>query len=156
MKEQLKSAILPALPIVGFLKLSTRDGRTLCSIEVINKAGQEQLDSFFEDCFQKINDFLTGKTTKINIPLDEFLLTPFQKKVLIQMKKIPYGTVTTYRDIAQRLNTKGFRAVGTACGKNPFLLIYPCHRVLSVNNPGGFAHGLEMKKMLLKLEEKNL
>ncbi len=47
----------------------------------------------------------------------------------------------------------GARAVGQACAKNPFLIVVPCHRVLSRQGLGGFAYGLTAKKQLLKLEQ---
>lgn len=148
MKEQ----ILPELPIVGTLKLATKDGKTLYSIEVVKKQKAGALDPFFQKCFDELNLFLSGKKKNINIKLDYSSVTPFQMKVLEVMKEIPYGKVATYKDIADKLKSKGFQAIGTACGRNPFMLIYPCHRVLGTNNPGGFAHGLKMKSELLKLE----
>lgn len=152
MKEQLKSAILPELPIVGRLKLTTKDGKSLYSIDVARKGDANYLDPFFEHCYWELFRFLSGKSKKINIPLDYSSVTPFQMKVLKEMKKIPYGKVTTYKDIAEKLHTKGLQAIGSACGRNPFMLIYPCHRVVGTNGPGGFAHGLRMKRELLKLE----
>jgi len=68
------------------------------------------------------------------------------------MKAIPYGKTSTYKDLANKMNSKAFQAIGSACGRNPFMLIYPCHRVLGTGNLGGFAHGLKMKKQLLSLE----
>lgn len=148
MKEQ----ILPELPIVGTLKLSSRDGKSLYSIDVVKKGRARRLDPFFKHCYEELHAFLTGKSQKINIPLDYSSVTPFQMKVLKEMKKIPYGKVATYKDIAEKLGSRGYQAIGTACGRNPFMLIYPCHRVLGTSNPGGFAHGLKMKSELLKLE----
>ena len=47
---------------------------------------------------------------------------------------------------------KAFRAVGSACGKNPWLILVPCHRVVSQTGLGGFALGLKVKSKLLNLE----
>lgn len=152
MKAQLKSVILPELPIVGTLKLSSHDGKSLCSVEVVKKRASDYLDPFFEKCYWDFFNFLSGKSKKIDIPLDLSSVTPFQMKVLKVMKRIPYGKISTYKNIAEKIETKGLQAIGSACGRNPFLLIYPCHRVLGTNNPGGFAHGLKMKEKLLKLE----
>ncbi len=153
MKEQITSAVLPSLPIVGTLKLSTRDGESLCAIHVVKKQRASKLNPFFQSCFEELHAFLIGKKPEISIPLDTFGLSPFQMKVLNEMKKIPYGQVETYKDLAQRMKSKGFQAIGSACGKNPFMLIYPCHRVVGSSGPGGFAHGLKMKTELLKLEQ---
>lgn len=148
MKEQ----ILPPLPIVGRLKLGSRDEKTLCSITVADGPSDKNLDPFFKECFEKLSLYFSGKTTELDIKVDMSLLSPFQKNVLKVMKKIPYGKVATYKDIAVKLDSKAYQAIGNACGRNPFMLIYPCHRVLGTNNIGGFAHGVPMKKALLKLE----
>lgn len=152
MKEQFYTAILPELPIVGTLKLTSRDGKSLYSIDVIKKQKASQLSPFFQECFEELKAFLTGEKHRIDIKLDYSSLTPFQTKVLKEMKKIPYGEVQSYKEIADRMKSKAFQAIGSACGKNPFLLIYPCHRVVGSKDLGGFAHGLAMKKKLLDLE----
>src|SRR5690606_39171859 len=102
----------------------------------------------FIKCFKELENYLTGKTKKISLPLDFSDLKPFQLEVLELMKEIPYGKVASYKDLALRMNSKAYQAIGSACGKNPFMLIYPCHRVVGTNNQGGFAHGLKMKKEL--------
>lgn len=153
MKEQLKTVILPELPIVGSLRLSSKDEKSLFSIEVVQDGEASELDPFFKMCYLELKKFLEGKSISIQIPLDFSSTTPFQLKVLKAMKEIPYGEVATYKDLAVKINSKGFQAIGTACGKNPFMLIYPCHRVVGTTGPGGFAHGLKMKRELLELEK---
>ena len=150
MKEQF--AILPELPIVGTLKLSSRDGLSLRSINVVKKTPPTELNPFFRHCFEELQNFLGGKDPKWTIKLDFGELSDFQISVLKEMKKIPYGKVATYKDLALQLNSKAYQAIGSACGKNPFLLIYPCHRVVGSKDLGGFAHGLEMKLKLMQLE----
>lgn len=150
MKEQF--VILPELPIVGFLKLGTRDEKSLSSINVVKRQKPSELSLFFQNCFTEFDSFLSGESRVIKIKLDLSSLSEFQLCVLKEMKKIPYGKVASYKEIADKMNSKAYQAIGSACGRNPFLLIYPCHRVVGNNNLGGFAHGLEMKKSLLKLE----
>lgn len=152
MKEQSKSVILPPLPIVGTLKLTTFDGKSLAAIDVVKGKSTATLDPFFQHCYQELAHFLTGKSKKISIKLDYSVIKPFQLKVLKEMRKIPYGKVATYKDLAEKMDSKAYQAIGSACGRNPFMLIYPCHRVLGSNGMGGFAHGLRMKEELLKLE----
>jgi len=73
--------------------------------------------------------------------------------VLQEVAKIPYGEVRTYKQIAQILNTKAYRAVGTAIGKNPLPIIIPCHRVVKSDlSVGEFLRGTEMKTGMLKNE----
>lgn len=150
MKEQF--VILPELPIVGFLKLSSRDGKSLSSIDVVKRQAPSELNEFFRHCYEELENFLEGESQEINIKLDLSKLTPFQAKVLKQMKKIPYGETATYKVLADGMKSKAFQAIGSACGRNPFLLIYPCHRVVGSTDIGGFAHGVEMKRKLLELE----
>ena len=79
--------------------------------------------------------------------------TNFRLKVYQEMQKIPYGKSITYSDLAGKVgNPKAFRAVGTACGKNPLPLIIPCHRVKAQSGLGGFTGGLDIKRFLLNLE----
>lgn len=150
MKEQF--VILPELPIVGTLKLTSKNGVTLSSINVVKKQTPSQLNPFFNTCYEKLAKFLSGESKKLDIKLDMSDMTDFQMNVLKEMKKIPYGKVASYKDLAQGMKSKGYQAIGSACGKNPFMLIYPCHRVVGSKDLGGFAHGLEMKKKLLALE----
>ncbi len=123
-------------------------------IDVVEEESDEVLDPFFEECFHELERYLTGKSKKICVPLDYSNLGPFQMKVLKAMKEIPYGKAATYKDLAIKLNSRAYQAIGSACGRNPFLLIYPCHRVLGSNGLGGFAHGPQMKQKLLDLEKR--
>ena len=77
----------------------------------------------------------------------------FREKCYIILKKVPKGKVTTYKSIAQALNSKAYRAVGNAMNKNPYAPQVPCHRVVASSGKiGGFAHGTKMKMQMLKEE----
>ena len=81
------------------------------------------------------------------------LSTNFGEQVYHVTKLIPCGHVSTYREIAHALNSKAYRAVGTALNKNPNAPTVPCHRVINTNgNVGGFASGTKNKIKLLKKE----
>ena len=153
MKEQF--AILPEPPIVGTLRLSTRNGKNLAQIDVVHNQTSSKLDPFFQDCFVELDKFLRGQSKTIKLPLDLSGTSPFQLRVLQEMKRIPYGQTATYKDLGEAIKSKGYQAIGSACGRNPYMLIYPCHRILGTGSLGGFAHGQEMKLSLLKLEELN-
>ena len=100
----------------------------------------------------QIRDYFKGQLKEFDIPLSD-RGTVFQKKVWKSLQKIPFGKTKTYGQLALQLKTpKGSRAVGNCCAKNPFLLVVPCHRVLSQKGLGGFALGLKAKKQLLFLE----
>ena len=77
----------------------------------------------------------------------------FKEKCYTLVKKIPKGKITTYKEIANALGTKGYRAVGNILNKNPNLITVPCHRVVKSNGEiGGYAGGMEKKIELLKSE----
>ena len=82
--------------------------------------------------------------------------TEFQIKVWNELKKIPIGETKTYKEIAKLIGSpKAARAVANACGKNPYPITIPCHRVVrSDGSLGGFSSigGIKLKKRLLKLE----
>ncbi|MBI1970701.1 MGMT family protein [Candidatus Woesearchaeota archaeon] len=81
------------------------------------------------------------------------MLSSFSERVWKVTKKIPRGSVATYKDIAYALHTKAYRAVGNALNKNPHAPIVPCHRVVkSDGGVGGFAHGTVKKITLLQKE----
>ncbi len=82
--------------------------------------------------------------------------TPFQQQVWQALRRIARGHTRTYGDVAHDLDSAP-RAVGQACGANPFPLVVPCHRVLAAGGLGGFAHAsegflLDIKRGLLKHE----
>ena len=77
----------------------------------------------------------------------------FSERVWAETKKIPKGRVATYSDLAERLGTRAFRAVGNALHRNPYAPIVPCHRVVGSNGSlTGFAGGLSKKRQLLESE----
>ena len=71
------------------------------------------------------------------------------------MQKIPYGTTISYGQQAERLgDAKKARAVGAANGRNPLMIIVPCHRVIGANGGlTGYSGGVEAKEFLLNLEK---
>ena len=78
----------------------------------------------------------------------------FQEKVLELTKKIPKGKVTTYKEIAKKLKSIAYRAVGTALRNNKTPIIIPCHRVVNSNGSVGSYKGVENSKEKIKLLRK--
>jgi O-6-methylguanine DNA methyltransferase len=77
----------------------------------------------------------------------------FRRHVWERMMKIPRGKTMTYSELAAAVGKpKAARAVGSAVGANPLLLVVPCHRIVGKNGLGGFQLGLAWKKKLLELE----
>jgi len=81
--------------------------------------------------------------------------TDFQKNVWEALLKVPYGTTSTYLQLAKDIdNEKAVRAVANANGANAIGIIIPCHRIIGTNGElTGYAGGLPLKKRLLKLEQ---
>lgn len=78
--------------------------------------------------------------------------TDFQKRVWEAMDAIPYGATHTYGHLAATMRGAGIPASAQAVGRNPLLLIRPCHRVVAADGPGGYAAGAEAKAWLLAHE----
>jgi methylated-DNA-[protein]-cysteine S-methyltransferase len=109
----------------------------------------------FSDLTEKFQDYYSGKKTIFPDELDFSNASAFQKQVWQATRLIPYGETRNYGWIARLIGKpKAARAVGHALGKNPFLIVVPCHRVIASDGTlGGFGGGLEMKKTLLELEK---
>lgn len=101
----------------------------------------------------QIGEYLEGERQEFTLKLD-VSGTKFQESVWKQLKKIPYGKTNSYTEIAQAIgNPKAVRAVGSAIGKNPVLIVVPCHRVITKDQQlGNYRGGLAMKRELLTLE----
>lgn len=104
---------------------------------------------------KEINEYLDHKRTDFTIPLDP-QGTDHQIKVWNELKKIPYSETRTYKELATSLgNPNASRAIGSACGKNPIMIIVPCHRVIGTNGKlTGYAGGIGVKEKLIDLESK--
>ncbi|MGF1432075.1 methylated-DNA--[protein]-cysteine S-methyltransferase [Kitasatospora sp. LaBMicrA B282] len=81
--------------------------------------------------------------------------TEFQRRVWQAIDTIPYGSTTTYGRLAEQIGASraAVRAVGTAIGANPLLIVRPCHRIIGADGSlTGYAGGLERKEYLLACE----
>ena len=101
----------------------------------------------------ELERYFDGKLERFRTKLDP-QGTEFQLQVWKELLKIPYGTVITYKQLAQRVGKpEGYQAVGRANGTNPIPIVIPCHRVLgSDNDLVGYGGGIKMKENLLRLE----
>ncbi len=98
-------------------------------------------------------NYFNGQRIPPDLPLD-VQATAFQWKVWKQIQSIPYGTTTTYTNIAKTLgNPQATRAVARACATNPVALLIPCHRVIGKDGGlHGYKWGTKRKQALLSLE----
>jgi methylated-DNA-[protein]-cysteine S-methyltransferase len=106
---------------------------------------------------EQLHAFFTGELTSFDLPLDE-RGSAFQLRVWAALREIPYGTTSTYGDIAERVGADprtASRAVGLANGSNPIAIVTPCHRVVGAGGDlVGYAGGLHAKRWLLDHEAK--
>ena len=97
---------------------------------------------------------LDGEQAALDLPLD-VQATAFQRRVWDELRRIPYGSVRSYSEIARAIgDVKAVRAVARACATNPVALVTPCHRVIREGGElGGYRWGLERKQKLLAQEK---
>lgn len=145
-----------------FLALS--EGQALTGLYTVDQKYVPQKDSswqyapelpLFVTLATQLQEFWSGNRKRFDIPHCFAWGTPFQKKVWHALAQIPYGQTTTYGSLAHTLGApNATRAVGAAIGRNPLLVIVPCHRVVGMNGElTGFAAGIDKKRCLLKIEQ---
>jgi methylated-DNA-[protein]-cysteine S-methyltransferase len=105
---------------------------------------------------RQLERYIEDPDFRFELPLAE-AGTPFQRRVWEAIRAIGRGRTLTYGELARTLASVP-RAVGQACGANPFPLVIPCHRVVGAMNVGGFAHHgegfhIEVKQWLLRHED---
>lgn len=103
---------------------------------------------------RELDAYFAGKLKAFSVPLAP-KGTPFQLKVWMALRAIPYGATRSYGQQAAAIGQpKAVRAVGLANGKNPISIIVPCHRVIGASGSlTGFGGGLARKQALLDLEQ---
>lgn len=101
----------------------------------------------------QLNSYFKGELKDFSLP---FVLSgsEFEKRVYQELSLVAYGKTLSYQDLAHRINSpNSARAVGNALGKNPLLLLIPCHRVICKNGKlGNYVLGGEKKREILALE----
>ena len=109
------------------------------------------------EAVRQLTEHFAGHRTDFDLPLAP-PGTAFQQRVWDELRRIPYGTTTTYGELAARLgDPKCVRAVGLANGRNPIAVVVPCHRVIGSDGKlRGYAGGIERKQRLLALESASL
>lgn len=108
-----------------------------------------------ERAFRQIEHYLADPDAPFSLPLQS-CGSAFRRRVWQAIAAIPRGETRRYGELARAVGSAA-RAVGQACGDNPFPLVIPCHRVIGADGPGGFAHDrggylLDIKRWLLAHE----
>ena len=103
---------------------------------------------------RQLDAYFAGRRRAFDVPIDWRLVRGFAGDVLRATARIPFGGVSSYREIAAAAGSpNAYRAAGNALGSNPVPIVVPCHRVLHAGGGlGGYTGGLERKRYLLHLE----
>ena len=108
------------------------------------------------EAVRQLSAYLKDPKFSFGLPL-ALAGTPFQRRVWDSIATIPSGMTRSYGELAAAIHS-GPRAVGNACGANPYPLVVPCHRVVAANQQlGGFGRNngdflLDIKRWLLQHE----
>ena len=141
---------------IGIIKI-VADSSAIINVSLQKEKNQIRENRFTEEAKKQLASYFAGKLTNFDLPINPEG-TDFQKAVWDELLKIPYGQLLSYSNIAEKIkNPKAVRAVGNAVGRNPILIIIPCHRIIrSEGELGGFSAGIEVKKKLHRIEGINL
>ncbi len=103
---------------------------------------------------RELDEYFAGRRRDFDVPVDLALLADFNRRVLRELARVPYGEVVTYGELAARsARPRAARAVGTVMNRNPIPIVLPCHRVIgSTGKLVGYGGGLHRKEALLRLE----
>lgn len=153
---------LGELLLVGEGSSTAVGGTALVSLSLPGQKGAAEVrDSWrrapeaFQEVARQLRSYFSGELTRFTIEYAPGTGTEFQRRIWRTLEGIPYGTTVTYGEIAERVGSAGVgvRAVGTAIGRNPLLVVRPCHRVIGADGAlRGYAGGLRSKELLLGLE----
>lgn len=147
---------------IGFLTICEQDNQLIRLYldnqdrGILQSRNFEYHSDFLHEVYHQLNEYFAGKRKIFDLPVDG-KGTAFQKAVWRELQKIPYEETRSYEDIAVAIgNKKAVRAIGQANGRNPIMIVVPCHRVIRKNGDiSGFACGVEAKRYLLNLEREN-
>lgn len=111
-------------------------------------------DADSEFAAQVIRAYVENDLRFLPRPLRYLDRTLLQQSVWEELSNVPKGQVVSYSDLAKSIGRPlAFRAVASACSKNPFSLIVPCHRVVGKSGVGGYRWGVRVKEDLIKYEQ---
>lgn len=137
---------------IGPLLLTALDGR-LSGLAFADSSRARTTEPLFVEAEAQLLAYFAGELERFELPLAR-RGTAFQQCVWDALREIPYGSTTTYSELAATVRRPAAcRAVGAANGRNPLPVIVPCHRVLgAAGGLTGYGGGLARKRLLLALE----
>jgi methylated-DNA-[protein]-cysteine S-methyltransferase len=137
---------------VGWLTIEEEDGAI---VRLDWGKRRSERTPLSDDARRQLDEYFAGRRKTFDLPLNP-KGTEFQQRVWEALRRIPYGRVQTYGDIAHKLKSVA-RPVGGACGRNPIAIVIPCHRVVGGKDLTGYSGGggLVTKSWLLEMERRN-
>ena len=143
---------------IGNIEIEEKEGNIvrIGFTEEANPADEKNVTSpILREAIQQLQEYFAGQRKEFDLPI-KMQGTEFQKKVWQALQEIPYGEVSSYGKLAEKIgNAKACRAVGMANHRNPIAIVVPCHRVIGSNGKVvGYAGGLDKKEWLLEMEKK--
>ena len=133
----------------GLSHISFQEGTSAIEVTAV----WQQDHAAFPDATAQLNAYFAGELREFDLPLAPDG-TLFQQTVWGALQTIPYGTTSTYGELAAEIGRPtASRAVEAANGRNPLAIVIPCHRVIGANGKlTGYRGGLKLKEALLELE----
>ncbi len=152
---QLIHAVMPS-PL-GNISLSEADGALVRLAFTSDSPCLSPETALLRQTVRELTEYFQGSRRAFTLPLNP-QGTAFQREIWRALSLIPYGETISYARLAASAGHPGaFRAAGQAVGKNPLLILIPCHRVIPQNGGiGGFAGGTDKKRFLLALENRGM
>ncbi len=119
--------------------------------DALPECDRDDSNALVREAARQLAAYFEGRLREFDLPLDP-RGTAFHHRVWAALRRIPYGEVRSYADIAREIGSVP-RAVGQANGANPIAIVLPCHRVIAQDGSlAGYAAGVERKKYLVDME----
>lgn len=161
--NQDKNVFFYRFPIIGETAVA-EDRKGICAVFIIKNKPPRFFDfdefliketQLIKNMAKQLEEFFANKRSDFDAPLS-LTGTAFEQRIYKELIKIRFGETVSYKELAALSeNPAAVRATGAACGKNPLLILVPCHRCISSDGGlRGFAAGIEVKQQLLSLEKR--
>ena len=147
---------------IGRLRLEAAGGRLTAIVfadaqeaAARDRAASPEDEQLLDQAQAQLAEYFAGERRDFDLPLRVIEATQFQQQVWGSLRRIAYGSTSSYGELAGSLGLTGHgsRAVGAANGRNPLPIVVPCHRVIGADGSlTGYAGGLERKQWLLAHE----
>jgi methylated-DNA-[protein]-cysteine S-methyltransferase len=116
--------------------------------------GRRVLRTELEEPRRELDEYFAGRREAFELPVDLGPVGEFPRRVLVELSRVPFGSIVTYGELAARVGRpRAARAVGMVMNRNPVPIVLPCHRVVGAGGRlVGYGGGLDRKERLLRLE----